>query len=246
MHHWISFMFIIGVQLFALALVELKERLLNPNDRDSHPFWQAVAAGVMSGVALGIGFDELIGRKLQLFQYYIHTPGFMVANGALSYGLAVVTALRFSPKPIRAQHLPLRRGFGVLGLTCIATLGFFLLFPDPLTLAGVAGCIVITADEIFETCAFGTAGPILEVASGSLRHLAHNWITAVLVGCIYELGNYFFPVWRWWFTGNPAAIWYELAIVVLGYLVLFHFSRIVGFVTLMLVRRIHDFITERV
>jgi len=238
-------MFVIGVQIVVLIFVEVKERFRNSKDRDSHRFWEAVAAGVISGVVLGIVFDELIGRKLQLFQYYIHSPAFIVVNGALSYGLAVATALRFSPTPIRAQRLPLRRGFAVLGLTSIVFLGLFLLLPSPLTLAAAVGCIVIVADEIIEVYAFGTIGPILEVASGSLRHIAHNWITAVLVGCIYELGNYFFPVWRWWFTGDSTTLWFELAIVMLGYVVLFHFSRIVGFISLVLVRRIHDFITER-
>lgn len=245
MHHWISFMFLVGVQIVALIVVELKEHLLNRQDRDPHRFWQAVSAGVISGVVFGVIFDELIGRGLQVFQYYIHSPTFIVVNGALSYGLAVATALRFSPKPISAKHLPLRRGLTILALTCVVFLGVFVLLPSPLTLAAAVGCIVITAGEVFEIYAFGTIGPILEVASGSLRHMAHNWGTAVLVGCIYELGNYAFPVWRWWFVGSPATLWFELAIVVLGYLVLFHFSRIIGLTSLMLARRIHDCITER-
>jgi hypothetical protein len=238
MDHWISFMSLIGVQIVALLIVELKEHLLNHQDRYPHRLWQAVLAGVTSGVIFGVVFDELIGSKLQIFQYYIHSLAFNVLNGALSYGLAIATALRFSPKPISAQHLPVCRGFTILALTCIVFLGVFLWLPSPLTLAAAVGCIVIAADEAFEIYVFGTIGPILEVATGSLRHMTHNWGTAILVGCIYEVGNYAFPVWRWWFAGNAEALWFELVIVVLGYLVLFHFSRIIGLLSLILVRRL--------
>lgn len=238
MHHWISFIFLVAVQVVALIVVELKENLLNWQDRNRNRFWQAVSAGVISGIVFGIVFDELVGRRLQIFQYYIHSSAFIIINGALSYGLAVATALRFSPKPISAQHLPLRPGLAILGSTCIVFLGVFLLLPSPLTLAAAVGCIVIAAGEVFEIFAFGTVGPALEVTSGSLRHVAHNWGTAILVGCIYELGNYAFPVWRWWFFGSPATLWFELIIVVLGYVVLFHFSRIIGLTSLILIRRI--------
>jgi len=238
MSHWISFASVVGVQFLALVIVEFKERALHRDDRDSHSIWQAAAAGVASGLVLGIVFDELIGRGFQLFEYYIHSPTFIILNGALSYGLAVATALRFSPRPIRIQPLPLRRGLVVLGSTSMVFLGLALWLPGPLTLAAAIGCIVIAADEATEVCALGTVGPILEIASGSLRHVAHNWTTAALVGCIYEIGNYFFPVWRWWFTGDPATPWFELTIVVFGYVVLFHFCRMVGFVSLALMRRI--------
>src|SRR5262245_19267529 len=119
MSYWFSFFVLIVTQLVALLLLEIEEAKLNARDRYAHSFGEAIASGVISGLILGFIFDEFVGRNLEFFQYYIQSPLFSVPNGALSYGLAIATALRFTPAPLRAEKALVRQGISVLALVCL-------------------------------------------------------------------------------------------------------------------------------
>jgi hypothetical protein len=238
MNHWVAFAGIIAAQSVCLVLVERIERALGQDQRHEHKLWQALIAGIIGGLALGVVFDRLIGQEFGFFQYYLHSSLFQIANAALSYGLAVATALRLSPRPISVDLKTAARGFVVLFLACAVCAAAAAWLPNPYTLAAETGTIIITVGELLEFCALREAGPFVEAISGFLRRALKNWFGAMLVGGVYELANAVFPVWRWSFEGSPASFATELTIVVLGYVILLHASRIVGLFCLAFVRLI--------
>jgi hypothetical protein len=232
MNHWVAFAGIIAAQSACLVLVERLQRASSQDRRHEHKLWEALVAGLVGGLALGIVFDQLIGQELGFFQYYLQTPLFRIANAALSYGLAVATALQLSPRPISVDGKTATRGFAVLFLACVVGTASAAWLPNPYIRAAAVGAIVIAAGEALEFCAFRQAGPFVEAMSGCFRRALKNWFGAILVGSIYELANAAFPVWRWSFEGAPASFPTELTIVAFGYVVLLHASRVVGLVAL--------------
>ena len=236
MNHWIDFLVLITVQGLMLIAVEYEERTLNSKDRNEHSLIEALSAGVLGGLALGPAVDKLIGRDLAFFQYYLHSTPFTILNGSLSYGLAIATALQFSPKPRLAKGGLFAWNVGALFAICVAFVLLFIFLPNLFTTAVAAGFVVLLTGEIIEICAFGTNGPVLEALSGDISRPVRNWIVAVLVGCVYEIVNFHNPVWRWWFADTSMAVWYEITVVAFGYVVLFHVGRIVGLSIIALLR----------
>jgi hypothetical protein len=236
MNYWLSFFALISAQLMALLLLELEEKKTNAGDRFAHSFGEALASGAISGLVLGLAFDEFVGRNFDFFHYYIRSPLFTAANGALSYGLAIATALRFSPVPLRAESASALRGIGLLVFISGLFLASAIYLSSKLLVACTVGSLLILGGEIFEVLVFRTFGPLLEATTGHFLRPARNWLVVIILGCTYELVNFFFPVWRWWFTGTHAAAWDEFVLIFFGYTVLFHVSRIVGLTCLAMIR----------
>ena len=230
--NWTSFFLLITIQAFVLALVEYEERFLNSGDRHQHTLLEALIAGLLGGLALGLIFDEIVGRQFNFFHYYIGSIYFQILNGGLSYGLAIATALQFSPKPRRAIDGLLAPNTAILFAITAGVFVFSLREPTDLTTAIAVGWIIVLAGELFELLIFRTNGPVLEALSGHVRRPIRNWTITVFVGCAYETANRFEPVWQWWFAKGSTAIWYELAVVTFGYVVLLHACRIIGFTAL--------------
>jgi hypothetical protein len=193
MNYWISFGVIILVQGLVLLAVEWIERSFNSRDRHDHTVREALLAAPIGALALGLMFDQLVGRNLMFFQYHLQSTIFAVTNATLSYGIAVATALQFSPKPIPADPNGLRQACTILLLLCAAGIGAAMWLPSALTSAWAIGGIIVTAGELMELSLFRTLGPFLEMLYGNFVRPFRNWITAVSVGAIYELSNYFFP-----------------------------------------------------
>jgi hypothetical protein len=238
MEHWISFAIVVVIQAAVLFLVELNEHTFNRGDRREQNIYSLALVSVTAGIAVGFLFDWLVGHGLSLFQYHLHSPIFTIANGGLSYGFAIATALRFAPSPVVAQRSSIAIGELLLGTICIGLLALATWRPDPMALAWAAGGILIFSGEVFEKHAFGTKGPFLEALSGHIRRPFRNWLTAVFVGCSYEIANFYFPVWTWWFEGSNNALAYELFIIAFGYVVLLHVCRTIGLIGLSLVRKL--------
>jgi hypothetical protein len=86
MSPWSNFFVVICAQLlFFLFLAHRKQafKVITPS---------LVIKSVVAGVVFGIAFDLVVGKYLGIFSYFLHfDPVFLVINGALSYGLWILT-----------------------------------------------------------------------------------------------------------------------------------------------------------
>ncbi len=92
MEHWISFLFLISIQivlLIALSLLISKKKLSCRN----------LVISLIVGVPFGVLFDLFFGEYLMIYSYSLgYDLSFLVVNGFLSFGLMIATILLFDGK----------------------------------------------------------------------------------------------------------------------------------------------------
>ncbi|MFM2330964.1 MAG: hypothetical protein RLZZ26_471 [Candidatus Parcubacteria bacterium] len=93
MEHWLNFSVVVGVQLLFFLFVAYQKsawRAITP---------KLVVQGVCVGTLFGVFFDVLVGKYLGVFSYALgFSLSFLIVNGALSYGLTVITIALLKPE----------------------------------------------------------------------------------------------------------------------------------------------------
>jgi hypothetical protein len=126
MNPWIDFSIIIVIQFILFLAIAYK-------NNDTRYSLKMLPVCLLLGIPFGLLFDIVFGQYLDIYHYRLgFGVGFLIINGALSYGLGIATV-------------------------CALRNQTFLYF--------------------------------------------YGW--TVLIGALYELGNYFFPVWSWSFFPDP-------------------------------------------
>jgi hypothetical protein len=235
MNNWLSFFSIIAVQGVALFVIEWHERSFSRNDRHAHSIKSALVASLLGGVAFGIFFDVILGGRLGFFNYYLDAHVFQILNALFSYGIAIFTALQFSPRPVSAHDSTTLKAVIPLVALFVVVIVLYLITPNPIAFMFVVGGTIVVGGELFECYFFGTLGPFLEALSGRIMRVFRNWLTVISIGVTYEAANAIFPVWLWTFNGTEATAFNELLIIVFGYPVLFHAARLIGLAALKLI-----------
>lgn len=83
---WVNFFIVICAQFLVFLFVAHKEKLVT-KIRPVH-----IVQSVLLGIVFGVAFDLLVGRYLGIFTYALQfDPLFLVVNGALSYGIWMLT-----------------------------------------------------------------------------------------------------------------------------------------------------------
>lgn len=182
-----------------------------------------VASGSI-GVFFGILFDALFGQHIDVFRYHIVAHiSFDITNGVLSYGIAIATAALFPSLDLRAlrQSPRYKSAIPFVIMDIIASL-LIISVPNPtLSATFSAGVLVLASVEML--LAFcGWEGPFLSLVSGRFRPFCRFWLSAALIGFVYESANFYFPVWRWSLIDIMPQWKVEALVIVLGYVVLFH------------------------
>jgi hypothetical protein len=139
MSPWASFLAIIAMQFAVfLALAYKKSAHVSLTKR-------IVVMGIVAGALFGIAFDLIVGQYLGIFNYHLgfELP-FLLVNGALSYGLWMLTVL------------------------------------------------LLQRDRLIAFCG-----------------------RVIFIGFVYEVSNYFFPVWAWTFGGS--FLYQEGVVIIAGY-----------------------------
>jgi hypothetical protein len=232
MNNWFAFVIVILAQTATLFVVESVWRARPHADLHDHSLLQALKAGALGGIPFGILFDSICGRYLGIFQYELSGMTFFITNAIISYGLAIATALRLSyATSINTVAVPMDKNKFLLYLFGVSVL---MLFSPPATIMKtfLIGLMVMIIGEALERIIFGTAGPVSEVLMGRFKRPAISWISVVFVGLCYELANYFAPVWHWGQIGLTSQFAKTAIIIIFGYVVLMHASRIVGLISL--------------
>jgi hypothetical protein len=176
------------------------------------------------GTGMGVIFERLMGAVWNVFVYpeVPQTVAFLLLNSLFSYGTALITA----------WLLPCRMGthgstwLRLLAAACLAAMiGAFVLLgladTPQLVRVFAVGALTVTAAEL---CAviLGRIGPLLAVTRGQFSPLACLTLCSLVIGLIYEAGNYLFPLWRW-NLGPAIPDWAaETLVIGFGYFVLIH------------------------
>jgi hypothetical protein len=210
-----NFAIIITIQLCWFLIVSLLRR-------DTH-FYKKLFNGLLVGIPIGIFFDLIIGRFSNIFNYHglENSHLFMIANGSLSYGIAIATANVFNKSSSFIEN-----EFSRISMFLISLAAFSMILVVPLTNLSplfsmfILGGLIIVCIE-FLAMSFGICGPILLLTkrncSGFISGLLFCWVT----GIVYETANYIYPLWRWE-NQFPSSSINLFLIVFLGYYVLFH------------------------
>lgn len=86
MSHWTNFLVVISAQLVLLLLLAYSKQGLK---KITFTF---VLQSLFLGIVAGIIFDLVVGKYIGIFDYALDfTPMFLVLNGALSYGIWILT-----------------------------------------------------------------------------------------------------------------------------------------------------------
>lgn len=209
-----NFAAVVAVQLLWFVVVSIGRVSIREGIRN-------LAVGAAAGIPLGLFFDLVIGRYASIFHYadFPTTSSFMLANGILSYGLAIAAVLSF-----QQDVLPPREGHRKWLALLAASLAFSLalIFPvDRLpTVAGMflLGALILLFSEAL-CLVFGQTGYILQAMLGTIGPMVRVWVFSIATGLVYETANYAFALWVWNNHFPSRAINFAL-IVLLGYFVL--------------------------
>ncbi|MBU6323338.1 hypothetical protein KGQ55_01480 [Patescibacteria group bacterium] len=86
MNPWLDFFAVVSVQFFFFMFLAYRKRAFNEITLG------LVGRSVAAGLIFGIAFDLAVGKYLGVFEYALRfEPLFLVLNGALSYGLWMLT-----------------------------------------------------------------------------------------------------------------------------------------------------------
>lgn len=176
---------------------------------------------VLAGAALGSAYDIVIGGVLGVFTYAspnAHPVLFIIANGLLSYGVAMLTA---AAMPVAIARRRMDVGVAAfLIVSLLVCLGLLLAYPNASVRAVVLGIALIAASELLAALC-GRVGPFRAAAFGTYAPLALLAFASASCAAVYEAANAVFPVWQWNVVpGNPLVA--ESALIAVGYLALFH------------------------
>ncbi|HPA52418.1 MAG TPA: hypothetical protein PLP50_12545 [Thermoanaerobaculia bacterium] len=213
----IAFLAVVAVQSVAWAVVGYLSQA------PRREIVGALVAGASVGVPLGLGFDLVIGAERHVFGYRLPlTPAFLVANGALSYGLAIATVIHLW-RPAASGPPKRSRPAGLLAVSLAGGLVAMVLVADPGLLAAVfliGGAVVLAGEGL--SLLLGREGPFAAVAAGRFRPAARLWLSSVALGVVYEAANALWPVWAWGAAALMPKPWWSVILVGCGYVVLFH------------------------
>jgi hypothetical protein len=214
---WWNFAVVIGVQFLTFFLFHRFVRT---------PLRSAVrilCISAIAGVPFGVFFDIYTGSNLGFFNYLIgQNYVFVGLNAIFSYGLAIGTAAAFKgvffTQPLRLPHYVVT----VSGIILILGAATFI-HSDASLLSRMfgTGTIIVALIEVGASW-FNHSGPVLKIADKSPAPLALLWSQSVIVGLIYELANYLFPVWHWALSNTENPMISECVIIGFGYAVLFY------------------------
>jgi hypothetical protein len=83
---WVNFLVVVSVQLLFFLFLAHKKKALKKITPD------LLVKSLIAGAVFGIAFDLVVGEYLGIFNYALHfDPLFLIINGALSYGLWILT-----------------------------------------------------------------------------------------------------------------------------------------------------------
>jgi hypothetical protein len=173
----------------------------------------------VAGLGIGWLYDMWVGARQGVFAYELRTGWyFPVLNGFVSYGLALAT-VRVIIKDRISQADSSFRALVVVGAVSLTTMCLFLLFFYPTT--GIVSTVlvaicILTLGELAHT-GFRVAGPIACATGGQYWLFLTIWWYSVLVGGLYEILNFFFPVWGWNLSAGMPKVMQEILVVTFGY-----------------------------
>ena len=213
----IAFLAVVAVQAVAWAVAAYLARA------PRREIVGTLVAGAAVGVPLGVGFDLVIGAGGRVFGYLLPlTPAFLLANGSLSYGLAIATVFLLW-RPRVSGPPKLSRLVGLLALSLASGLASTAALADSGLLAAVfliGGAVVVAGEGL--SLLLGREGPFAAAATGRFRPAARLWLSSVGLGAVYEAANALWPVWSWGAAALLPKPWWTVILVGCGYVVLFH------------------------
>ncbi|MFC1720826.1 hypothetical protein ACFLY0_00545 [Patescibacteria group bacterium] len=184
--------------------------------------------GLLLGVPLGLFFDSMAGFYGGVFDYgegYWNVL-FLLLNGLLSYGIAIATILIFnisSPK-INAHKNKFLNTF--LFFMALAGILVFI-FVNEFVLGrmiGIGLSIVFLGEFLLLNYA-QKYGPISSLFKRNAKPFLQLFSIGVLMGFVYEIFNWYSPLWYWTQSQFLTKFQLEIAVVLLGYFVLVHLFR---------------------
>lgn len=215
-HEWLAFVGVAAGELALFAFLARRRRV---------PLAAAVRAlvfGLPAGLLIGLAMDLFLGRQQGVFAYRLDQDlAFLVLNGLCGYGPAVATAWLF---PVSLGELPRSRSRATAagaGAGAVIVLGIEALLPLPALASAflLGGAVLLLGEAV--CAALARSGPLVEAMSGKPGAAARLWLYSALVGALYELLNWVWPVWQWRILDSSPAS-QEALMIVLGYVVLFH------------------------
>lgn len=211
-----NFVLVVGAQLLWFLVVALRYRSLSR--APAH-----LALGAAIGIPVGAVFDVAIGKFHAIFHYAgLEMQGpFVLVNAIFSYGLAIATVLARGVEPM-PRFRGRRRRMALLAASFLFVLVVWLPLDrwPPIAAMFLAGAIILAFAE--SVClAMGRKGALALFVEGRWSPAATIWAFSVVTGLVYELANYFFPLWIW-INQAPTPAGNLALIVAFGYFVLFY------------------------
>lgn len=212
---WEHFGIVVAVEFAGFVLAALARRA-----RPAEAL-RILATSAVVGIPLGFCFDFIIGGRLAVFGYEPLTHGwiFLLANDALSYGIALAT-IWLVPLTFREVRVSGARRFAAGAAMALAFL--LLVFAAARGSLGslvLSGAAVLLLTEAVASLS-GYSGVLEDSLRGHRSPLLRIWLASIALGLLYETANALFPIWRWHALLGWAPVPKEALIILFGYFVL--------------------------